>query len=35
MVGALVLARAVNDAEFSDEVLRSVSVLIDHIDSPS
>lgn len=35
MVGALVLARAVDDAELSDEVLQSVLASIAHTDSPS
>ena len=35
MVGALVLARAVDDAELSEEVLRSVLASIAHPDSPS
>lgn len=35
MVGALVLARAVDDAELSEEVLQSVLVSIAHADSPS
>jgi len=35
MVGALVLARAVDDAELSEEVLQSVLASIAHTDSPS
>jgi TetR/AcrR family transcriptional repressor of nem operon len=35
MVGALVLARAVDDAELSDEVLQSVLASIAHADLPS
>ena len=35
MVGALVLARAVDDAELSEEVLQSVLTSIAHTDSPS
>jgi TetR/AcrR family transcriptional repressor of nem operon len=35
MVGALVLARAVDDAELSEEVLQSVLATIPHTDSPS
>lgn len=35
MVGALVLARAVDDTEFSEEVLQSVLATIPHTDSPS
>jgi TetR/AcrR family transcriptional repressor of nem operon len=34
MVGALVLARAVDDAELSEEVLRSVLASITHANSP-
>jgi TetR/AcrR family transcriptional repressor of nem operon len=34
MVGALVLARAVDDAELSEELLRSVLASITHADSP-
>jgi TetR/AcrR family transcriptional repressor of nem operon len=35
MIGALVLARAVDDAELSEEVLQSVLASIAHTDSPS
>ncbi|MDQ4147362.1 MAG: TetR/AcrR family transcriptional regulator [Pseudomonadota bacterium] len=35
MVGALVLARAVDDAELSEEVLQSVLASIAHTDSPA
>lgn len=35
MVGALVLARAVDDAELSEELLQSVLATIPHADSPS
>lgn len=35
MVGALVLARAVDDADLSEEVLQSVLAAIPHTDSPS
>jgi len=35
MVGALVLARAVDDAELSEDVLQSVLASITHTDSPS
>lgn len=35
MVGALVLARAVDDAELSEEVLQSVLASIAHTDAPS
>ena len=35
MVGALVLARAIDDAELSEEVLQSVLASIVHTDSPS
>jgi len=35
MVGALVLARAVDDTELSEEVLRSVLAEITHTDSPT
>ena len=35
MVGAIVLARAVNDDELSEEVLQSVLASIPHTDSPS
>ena len=35
MVGALVVARAVDDAELSEEVLQSVLASIAHTDSPS
>ena len=35
MVGALVLARAVDDAELSDEVLQSVLASLAHTDSTS
>lgn len=35
MVGALVLARAIDDAELSEEVLQSVLASIAHTDSPS
>lgn len=35
MVGALVLARAVDDTEFAEEVLQSVLATITHTDSPS
>lgn len=35
MVGALVLARAIDDTELSEEVLQSVLASIAHTDSPS
>jgi hypothetical protein len=35
MVGALVLARAVDDAELSEDVLQSVLASIAHTDAPA